>query len=139
MSTLKIKREVVIFIIVGSITVLLDFLVYRSLLWNDFIVVDIAKALGFLVGTVFAYFANRFWTFSQNQQKPGSVWRFVLLYTSTLITNVYANAFGIFLLANMLLVVEISFIFATGLSAVLNFIGMKLFVFKGNNIEKRLL
>lgn len=133
-----IKRELLIFIIVGSITVLIDYLVYRSLIWVDFAGVDSAKATGFIVGTVFAYFANRFWTFAQKSHAPGSPWRFVLLYAVTLGANVWINAISLSVLDGVAFAVHLAFLFATGISAALNFIGMKFFVFKVRTASENL-
>lgn len=74
-----LKKELPVFIIVGLLTVLVDFLVYRLLVIFDIANVDLAKAIGFVAGTVFAYFANRFWTFSHKEharEVHGSSWSF---------------------------------------------------------------
>ena len=125
-----IKREPQIFLIVGSLTVFVDFLAYRGLIWTGLLEINSAKAIGFLAGTVFAYCANRFWTFGHKKHAPGSVWRFVLLYTLTLGSNVFVNAIGLRMLDEVSPSVLIAFLIATGVSATLNFIGMKYFVFK---------
>jgi putative flippase GtrA len=87
-----IKRELAIFLIVGTLTVMIDFLTYRGLVWAQLLSVDSAKGLGFLTGTLFAYFANRFWTFGHKNHIVGSIWRFIFLYTLTLSVNVLVNA-----------------------------------------------
>jgi putative flippase GtrA len=125
-----IKRELAIFLIVGVSTVLVDFITYRGLIGFQVMEVDMAKAAGFLVGTLFAYFANRFWTFGHNPHVPGSVWRFSALYASTLGANVLINSIALKLLADMTIAIQLSFVIAAGISACLNFVGMKLFVFK---------
>ena len=125
-----IKRELAIFLIVGVSTVLVDFICYRGLIGFQVMEVDMAKAAGFLVGTLFAYFANRFWTFGHNPHVPGSIWRFSALYASTLGANVLTNALVLKLLADMAIAIQLAFLLATGVSACLNFLGMKLFVFK---------
>jgi putative flippase GtrA len=125
-----IKRELAIFLIVGVSTVLVDFISYRGLIGFQVMEVDMAKAAGFLVGTLFAYFANRFWTFGHNPHVPGSVWRFSALYASTLGANVLTNALVLKLLADMAISIQLAFLLATGVSTCLNFLGMKLFVFK---------
>lgn len=124
-----IKRELSIFLVVGSLTVLVDFVVYRGLLWLDVTSIDIAKGISFLAGTVFAYFANRFWTFSHQSVASGSVWRFATLYLSTLIANIAVNALALAALVNVSSAIQWAFLLATGVSATLNFIGMKYFVF----------
>lgn len=125
-----IKRELAMFLIVGVSTVLVDFISYLGLIGFQVMEVDMAKAAGFLVGTLFAYFANRFWTFGHNPHVPGSVWRFSALYASTLGANVLTNALVLELLADMAIAIQLAFLLATGVSACLNFLGMKLFVFK---------
>lgn len=127
-----IKRELSIFLIVGSLTVLVDYLSYRSLVWSALLGVDAAKATGFLVGTVFAYFANRVWTFGHKTHAPGSALRFAFLYAATLGANVLVNALALSALANISASIQIAFLLATGVSATLNFLGMKLFVFKSS-------
>jgi putative flippase GtrA len=132
-----IKRELAVFLVVGSLTVLIDFLTYRSLVWTGWMNINLAKAIGFLTGTLFAYFANRVWTFGHQEHAPGSVWRFVLLYAITLSANVLVNAGCLALLSPLSIAVQVAFLIATGVSAVLNFLGMKLFVFKASVLMEK--
>lgn len=127
-----IRRELAIFLVVGSLTVLVDFLAYRGLLWSGLLGVDPAKAASFITGTVFAYFANRHWTFGRKQHASGSWYRFILLYAITLGANVLVNAVMLKVSSGMLWALQFAFLVATAVSAALNFIGMKLFVFKAN-------
>ncbi|MEI2768117.1 MAG: GtrA family protein [Nitrosomonas sp.] len=124
-----IKREFGIFLIVGSLTVLVDFAVYRGLLWLDITSIDLAKGVSFLAGTIFAYFANRFWTFGHQSIAAGSVGRFAVLYLSTLIANIAVNALALKALIDVPSSLQWAFLLATGVSATLNFLGMKFFVF----------
>lgn len=133
-----IRRELAIFLIVGFLTVLLDFLSYRGLIWIGLLGTGSAKAVGFLVGTVFAYFANRAWTFRQTVHAPGSAWRFVLLYTVTLAVNVSVNAAALTLLVGVGIALQAAFLLATGASTCLNFLGMKFFVFKSRAVSEPL-
>lgn len=127
-----IRRELAVFLVVGSLTVLVDFLAYRGLLWSGLLGVDPAKAASFITGTVFAYFANRFWTFGHKPHAAGSWYRFILLYALTLGANVLVNALMLRVLSQIPSAIQLAFLVATGVSAALNFIGMKLFVFKAN-------
>lgn len=131
-----IKRELSTFLIVGVLTVLVDFVTYRALVWLGELSVDLAKAIGFLAGTLFAYFANRFWTFGHKSSVPGSLWRFLLLYTATLGANVVVNAITLEFLAYATAAVPLAFLLATGVSASLNFLGMKFFVFRSHTVEE---
>jgi putative flippase GtrA len=168
-----IRRELAIFLVVGTLTVVIDFLTYRGLIWAQLLGVDSAKGIGFLTGTVFAYFANRFWTFGHKVHAVGSAWRFIVVYSLTLGTNVLVNSFLITWLPsnvpalldeliaankfvsaynpiyhemNIILskilskeaAIQIAFLVATATSATLNFIGMKLFVFKTTPVLEQL-
>lgn len=127
-----IRREISIFLVVGTLTVLVDFLTYRGL-FSMQCPVDVAKGISFVCGTVFAYFANRFWTFGHKQPGPGSVQRFALLYALTLAANVSVNAAMLMLLSKQAAwALQIAFLSATAVSASMNFVGMKLFVFRGS-------
>lgn len=130
-----IRREASIFLVVGVTTVLIDFSVYTLLTRLVGVPVDIAKAISFLAGTVFAYFANRFWTFSAAQPSANSVVRFAVLYGSTLGANVLINKLLLQALAHLPFCTQAAFVGATGTSAVLNFIGMKWFVFSPRRPE----
>jgi putative flippase GtrA len=129
------KRELVVFLLVGSLTVLIDFLSYMGLLWSSLLQVNSAKTVGFFTGTLFAYFANRYWTFAKTEHAAGSWWRFVILYASTLGVNVISNSIALTAMSASKLAMPVAFILATGLSATLNFIGMKFFVFKLKHVE----
>jgi putative flippase GtrA len=130
-----IKRELSIFLIVGSLTVLFDYLSYLSLVWSGLLGVDIAKATSFLAATVFAYFANRIWTFGHKSAVSGSAWRFLVLYAATLGANVFVNALALAVLSDVTAAIQICFLLATGVSSILNFWGMKLFVFKSSSLK----
>jgi putative flippase GtrA len=88
-----------------------------------------AKAIGFVTGTIFIYVANRNLTFGAQIQARGSGKRFTILYTLTLQINISVNAFMLRVLSKLQNPVLGAFLKATGLSAAINFIGMKHFVF----------
>ena len=120
------RRELGRFLVVGSLTVLVDLLVYRGALATGLAGVAACKAGAFVAGTLFAYAANRAWTFGHTQPAPGSALRFALVYGSTLLANVAVNAA---LLAHGAGVTP-AFLAATAVSASLNFAGMKFLVFR---------
>jgi putative flippase GtrA len=125
-----IRREIAVFLIVGGLTVVVDFFSYRLFMYAG-IGVAIGKALGFLAGTGFAYFANRYWTFAHLRPASSNVARFGALYSATLCVNVVINKLCLEALAGFVLPrVEVAFVVATGCSAILNFLGMKFFVFQ---------
>jgi putative flippase GtrA len=131
-----IKKELTAFIVVGALTVVVDYLTYRGIVWLSLTGTDIAKGVGFLIGSIFAYFANRFWTFNNQEHSDGNCWRFSSLYAMTLFINVSANSLMLSALAEFPYSIQTGFVIATSLSAILNFIGMKYFVFHEKNISE---
>jgi putative flippase GtrA len=141
--TAPIKRELGIFVIVGLLTVGIDFLIYRGFIYLQPFGLDsinIAKGFSFIGGTVFAYFANRFWTFNQQTTGAGSIFRFVMVYILGLVANIVINYLCIEWFSSPGIAMEytllIGFTLATGVSATFNFIGMKFFVFTDRKIGK---
>lgn len=125
MPTQQLQR----FLIVGFTTVLIDFTAYRLLLYLDS-PITIAKGLGFIVGTIFAYFANKLWTFNRAKGGANIFSMFVALYLTTLVINVSLNSGIIAVLGEQELFLALAFLIATGTSATLNFAGMQMIVFK---------
>ena len=58
-----IKKELPMFVVVGIITVIIDFIVYNVLVEFRLSDVNVAKGVGFVSGTIFSYFMHRIWTF----------------------------------------------------------------------------
>jgi len=124
-----IKNELIKFIIVGSFTVLIDLTIYSLLLLLDQQTV-FSKAFGFSFGTIFAYFANRHFTFKGGNN---SIYRFIIfliLYICSMFANVFTNELMLLILVQNQSTIMFAFIIATSLSAVINFIGMKFIIFR---------
>lgn len=116
------------FLLVGTTTVLVDAAAYVLLGWAG-VPVDLAKALSFLTGAVFAYFANWRFTFGSRRSRWSEV-LFVVIYALALLLNVGVNAAVRAWLGSDTVGATAAFLIATGLSAAWNFIGMSLFVFR---------
>jgi putative flippase GtrA len=101
--------------------------------WAGIDSVNLTKGIGFIGGTIFSYFVNCFWTFNQQTTGAGSAGRFILVYLVSLVANIVVNYLSIDWLKASALISEYilltAFILATGVSAIINFIGMKFFVF----------
>jgi putative flippase GtrA len=123
-----VNAELARFLVVGVTAVAIDFATYRLLLAAS-MGVALAKALGFVAGAIFAYIANRDWTF----RAAGGTWvllRFSLLYAASLGCNVAANAGVLAVLPPGEIGRLAAFVSATLLSATINFVGMKFLVFR---------
>lgn len=123
-----LKSEIKRFLVVGVTTVFIDMLVYFACVQLG-INIDLSKGIGFITGTIFAYFANKHWTFSVQGGYKQFIC-FLALYTVTLGVNVGVN----WVVLNLLGVSKITyigaFLMATASSAALNFIGMKFLIFQ---------
>ena len=129
-----IKKEILVFIFVGVLTVLIDLISYQYLYSYLTFNINAAKGLGFCAGTSFAYLANRFWTFGDKANVFDSIYRFIPLYFFTLVTNISVNLVVLETLNYFLYIEHVAFIVATACSAVLNFLGMKFYVFRSSKV-----
>ena len=120
----KTKKELKSFIVAGLSAVGTDLGIYYLLL--NFLDIYIAKGISFLSGTIVAFIINKYWTFEKKKKSYIEIIRFAILYSITLGVNVLTNKL---VLENSGILI-LSFIIATGVSAVLNFIGQKFWVFK---------
>jgi putative flippase GtrA len=128
------KREIYIFLIVGSTTVCIDLFVYLSLIKINMINLELSKGISFICGSVFAYFANCFWTFQFKIVDRTSMVLFFLTYTSSLSLNVLINSW-LSILGDGIWGFYIAFISATVASATLNFFTMKYFIFNKDHLK----
>ncbi len=122
--------ELVRFLGVGIVSVLVDFAVYTGL-FDLGVQANPAKAGGFIAGTIFAYFANRIFTFRASGGST-TVVRFVLAYALGFGVNVFGNAAFLWSLGTQWPNLQIAFLGATALSTTSNFLMMKFFVFTGS-------
>lgn len=127
----NVRGELGRFLPVGIAAVAIDYVVYRGLLALA-LAVQPAKTLGFISGAVFAYFANRAFTFRVDAQwRKQELFRFVAVYGFALVANVTTNAVALGALGRSEAGLAVAFLAAIAVSATLNFLGMKLFVFSG--------
>ena len=131
-NTKLLKSEISRFLLVGSTSVLIDFIIYLFLLIILELETEISKGIGFSGGALFAYFANKNYTFNSSKKGFFAFLLFFSLYITTLFVNIVTNELGLSFLGEGGLGIGLSLFIATGLSALLNFIGMKYLVFRGN-------
>ena len=125
---MKTRKQLKYFVHIGILTVLIDYLFYNFSQKINLNITE-AKAFGFISGTVFAFLANRNITFRNHNNIWGHLYKFIILYSGTLFINVTINNNLLNWLTDFHYKVQLSFLIATSTSAIINFIGMKYFVF----------
>jgi putative flippase GtrA len=138
-----LKKQLLKFTLIGILAVIVDLTCYyillnmlpekvHSMVSNE----AFAKAISFICGMFVTYTFNKFWTWKQNNRSRKRVIKFFFLYGLSLVINVGVNSLLLYLLHEIQLLVDlpykylIAFVGATGVSASLNFIGQKFWVFK---------
>jgi putative flippase GtrA len=125
-----LKKQFGVFLIIGTLTVLSDYAIYLILLSTSLFSINLSKGIGFILGTIFSYVANKAWTFSYTGGLSKSIYRFITLYLATLALNISINAMFLGIFEGFEYYRQTSFLLATMISALVNFLGMKYFVFK---------
>ena len=114
------------FILVGICSVTIDFVFYYLFIYFDFFDPNNSKRLSFIIGAIFAFFANRSYVFRISEKKNSQFILFSLLYFFSFILNTLVHDYVYFLTSITL----ISFLFATAVSTITNFLGQKFVIFK---------
>lgn len=149
-----IQKQIIKFGMIGVLATLVDFLAYGLLLKTipifelsiDFVGEqfrpnneDLCKTFSFIIGSMVTYNLNKFWTWRQNDRSKKRFVKFYTLYGASLVINVLANKFALYVLESQETLswvprkFVVAFIFATGMSAIFNFIGQKKWVFSIRN------
>jgi len=128
MDKLTNTKEMRKFIVVGLGSTMVNytiFFVFFKILSFYYL---LASGAGFLTGLFFSYTFNRLWTFeSQNEKK----FREFILYASVCLVSLAVSLLALeFQVAFLHIDPLLANIVSIGISAVLNFIGLKIFVFK---------
>lgn len=119
-------KQILFFIIVGTLSVGIDFSIY-NLLTHLYISIDISKAISYLTGLTFGYFANSKITFSNI---PHKISKYYLTYFLTFLINILVNK----LLNHLTKKIILSWFFATATSSILNFLFLKIKVYRKSEI-----
>ena len=119
-----LMKQIQRFIFAGLSAVFTDLIGYITLL--NFLNHDFAKTISFILGSIVAFIINKYWTFERHLRSLNEIIKFILLYGTTLGLNIFTNRFSL----DLTDMIFLSFLIATGLSTVVNFIGQKFWVFR---------
>ena len=114
--------------IIGTAAMLIAYNIFHMGYWAS-------SAMDYIIGSIFSYFANKYFTFKVEKKSKAEVIRFVIN-----IVVCYFLSYGIarpiieFVLKDIALskslMDQISMLFGTGIFIVFNYFGQKFFVFK---------
>lgn len=119
------KKEIIRFLIVGTIVNATDFSIYYFLL--HFLSFSISKGISFTCAGIAGYSFNKCWTFQHNRRSYAEIGRYTQINILALVINVLTNQGILSLWPGA---VWPALIIATALTALLTFIGFKWWVFK---------
>lgn len=120
------------FLIIGVLTVSIDYSIYALLYFNSPLGVNLSKVVGFIAGSCFSFIMNGIITFNYKSISILTFFRFSLLYCTSLLINSLSNKFTLDILQSNYYDVELAFLIATTISTATNYLGMKHWVFKKN-------
>ena len=133
MAWLRVERKRILrFCVVGGISTGADYLLYRLLL-NWGLGALPAKACSMFTVLLFAYFANKHWSFRAGG--TGDRWE-VLRFAVCQAINIAVNALVNHLLVTLTGSINLSFVIATGVAAAVNYLLQRYWVFGKKSEEK---
>ncbi len=138
-DTVELRRHLSRFLVVGVVSVGIDSLVYAGLLHAGLATTP-AKGISYLLGMAAGFVGNKYWTFGSRRRTLDEPVTYVLLYAVTLLVNMTCNAGALHLLTGHLPLPYIkpgAFLIATGVTTVLNYLGMRFITFHRGIIEAR--
>ena len=113
------------FLFVGGISTAIDFFIYIVI--RLFVGTSVGKLLSMLCANLFSYFMNKKWTFSSKQNNSAKL---VGIYILSQIVNIGTNVITNTLMFQLTGMVVLSFVIATSVAMIVNFLCQKLYVFK---------
>lgn len=125
--------QVLRFLCVGSVVTLIDCIVYTLCLLAN-LPINLSKGLSFVAAVIFAYYAHKKWTFRIPRHSTKQIILFFNLYIFNLGLNVVSNNLFLDWLGHSFMGFALSFLGATTLCAITNFIGQKYLVFAPEKI-----
>ncbi len=117
------------YILVGICSVAIDFIFYYIFINLNIFDPNNSKRLSFIIGALFAFFANRNYVFQVREKKISQFFYFCVLYLISFILNSVIHDLVYFLLNNTF----VSFLSATAASTLTNYVGQKFIIYRKKN------
>ena len=120
------------FLIVGALSFVVDILFYFFFLKQGIDPV-LSKLASFICGAFCGYILNTYFTFNQAKLTSNKLLKYISVYSCSLFANLLSNELMLTRLLNSSMeegVYFISVIFATVIALVINFLGLRYYVFR---------
>lgn len=127
-------RQLRRFLVVGVLCVVVDLSAYAALALGASLPTPWAKGLSYLIGVGVGFVLNKRWTFESPRKSLFEPATYLLLYSMTLVVNVVCNDLVLRLFESA----PTAYLVATGVTTVLNFVGMRLVTFRTGIAEQHL-
>ena len=134
-SVLKVKQtfektivqnsEIIKFIVVGVLAVLIDGTTYALMVRAIGFEHGLSKRVSFILGSIWAFFANKYYTFNS----PAPARKEIILFSILYITTYFVNGWIHNITWKKSDLDWLSFLTATATSTVINYLGQKFVVF----------
>lgn len=134
-----LTSQLIRFGVIGGAAVAIDAILYIYL--SPVIGESDGKACSYFAGMIWGFFGNKFWTFQSTARSAREPLVYVVFYGFTLVLNVLCNKatldFCTLLGVGDAISKSLGFVVATGITTILNFIGLKYIAFRQQkNIER---
>lgn len=128
-APLSLKTQLMRFALTGGFSAVVDFGLYLLLYKVAGLQVDLAKAIGFIAGTLTAYLINRRWTFGAEPSRSRFI-KVMVLYALTFAVQVGLNHLTLRILEYKDWALPVAFVVAQGTATVINFVVQRVWIFR---------